>query len=124
MLLVVHASAGLGASAVRLILSNDPCLITPCPPTPPPPTVTTSGAVFPIFVLAVDSSPAPDPTFAGTVSFSSSDPLATLPANYTFQPTDLGRKALLAILRSPGTQTIAITSGGLTPGILTMTVNP
>jgi len=120
-LLLSHLSAA--APSVRLILSNDPCLIIPCPTHPPPPATAASGISFGIYVLA-DSGIAPDPNYSGTVNFSSTDPLATLPASYTFVSTDQGRKGFTAILRTPGTQTITVADpvNNLVPGTLIMTV--
>ena len=49
-----------------------------------------------------------DPTYRGTVHFTSSDPLATLPANYTFTASDAGMHSFngLTILRTPGPKVI------------------
>jgi hypothetical protein len=112
--------------ATRLILSNDQCLAGPCPATHPTwPTWVVAGSPFDLVILAVDDLGAPDDTFTGTVSFSSSDPLADLPSNYTFTPTDGGRKILpSAVLRSLGGQRIAIAdvSGSLQPSSFGLSV--
>jgi predicted outer membrane repeat protein len=47
--------------------------------------------------------------FTGTVSFSSSDVAAVLPANYTFTAADAGFHAFSATLNTLGTQSITIT---------------
>ena len=55
--------------------------------------------------------------YRGTVNFSSSDPLAVLPANYTFTAGDNGVHAFSLTLNSVGTQSITVTdiaSGSLT----------
>jgi alpha-tubulin suppressor-like RCC1 family protein len=49
--------------------------------------------------------------YSGTVSFSSSDVGASLPANYTFTPADAGVKTFTATLREAGTHTLAVTDG-------------
>ena len=62
-------------------------------------------------VLALDSMNAVAATFAGTVTITSSDPLATLPAPYTFVPaTDHGFHYFNIAFGTPGTQTITATS--------------
>src|SRR5262249_19573560 len=51
-----------------------------------------AGTPFDVTVLAEDAGGNIDPTYQGTVHFSSADPYgATLPADYTFQPSDRGR---------------------------------
>jgi subtilisin family serine protease len=47
--------------------------------------------------------------YDGTVRFSSSDPQATLPGNYTFAESDLGAKNFSAVLKTVGTQSITAT---------------
>lgn len=123
--LLVPPTAASAAPAVRLILSNDPCLVMPCPPIHPvPPTTVASGVPFGIYVAAVDGANARDIGYSGTVSFASTDPLASLPSSYTFVPADEGGKGFSAILRTLGNQTITVSdvAGGLVPGTLTMTV--
>ena len=62
-------------------------------------------------VLALDSMNAVAATFAGTVTITSSDPLATLPAPYTFVPAkDHGFHYFNIAFGTPGTQTITATS--------------
>jgi hypothetical protein len=54
----------------------------------------------------------------GTVHFSSSDPLAILPKDYTFTPEGNGGHTLPITFRTPGSQTVTIsdTAGKLLPG--------
>lgn len=55
--------------------------------------------------------------YAGTVHFTSSDPKATLPANYTFTPADAGKHTFSATLKTADTQSITATdtlTGSLT----------
>lgn len=118
----------LGASAepaVRLLISSSPCLIEICPATPPPaPTTAMSGIPFGIYIAAVDGTGGTDTSYLGTVSYSSSDPLATLPASYSFITADRGVKSFSTVLRTSGSQTITVSDPGnnLIPGTLVMTV--
>ncbi len=61
--------------------------------------------------------------YAGTVTFSSSDPLAVLPAPYTFQPGDLGSRLFAAALTTAGNQSLRVTDGVGT-GTLDVTIKP
>jgi hypothetical protein len=54
------------------------------------PITTTAGNRFKITVTAVDGSGNTLTSYTGTVHFSSDDPMATLPSNYTFKSTDHG----------------------------------
>jgi hypothetical protein len=87
----------------------------------------TAGEVFPIFVAAEDAPGFPDPGYTGTVTFSSTDPLATLPGPYTFTPADQGYHLFLkaGILKTVGSQTISVTdsSGVLPTGSWNVTVD-
>jgi len=122
--LLVTAGKASAAPATQLVLSNDFCLIEPCGPHPPPARVATSGVSFEIFVTALDGQFALDFGYLGTISFTSTDPLATLPPSHTFLPKDRGDRAFSAVLRTLGEQTITVTDseGKLVPGILVMTV--
>lgn len=66
------------------------------------PSPTTVGIQGSFTVTAKNSSNITDPACTGTVQFSSSDGLATLPANYTFIPGDNGVKVLFATLNTIG----------------------
>jgi len=68
-----------------------------------------------------------DTAFTGTVSFSSSDPQAVLPYNYTFTSADAGVHTFSATLTTAGTQSITATdtaTPSLTGGEVGITVNP
>jgi hypothetical protein len=87
-----------------------------------------SGVPFNLYVAAflqADGHDAgPDTAYRGTVLFTSTDPLASLPAAYTFGAADGGTKAFSGvILRTAGPQTITGTDpvNGLS-GSLTLTV--
>jgi fibronectin type 3 domain-containing protein len=66
----------------------------------------TAGTAYSFTVSALDSSGNPETGYTGTVTFSSSDRKAALPANYTFTSADAGVHAFFATLRSAGTQSI------------------
>lgn len=69
------------------------------------------GNAFTVTVQALDAYGNTDTHYAGTVHFTSSDPLAVLPANYTFVAADFGRHVFTkgVILKTVGTQTITAT---------------
>src|SRR5439155_13510479 len=53
--------------------------------------------------------------YAGTVHFTSTDPAAILPADYTFTPADGGVKTFGATLRTAGTRALTVTdTAGIT----------
>jgi len=70
-----------------------------------PPSVT-AASPFSFSVTARDPAENTVADYVGTVRFSSSDPLAALPANYTFTPADVGVHAFTATLNTAGTQSI------------------
>src|SRR5262249_55439926 len=67
-----------------------------------------------------------DPTYTGTITFSSSDPLAVLPTNYTFTSADQGVHTFTVTLKRTGPQTIAAidTVTGAMNGLVNVTVTP
>jgi fibronectin type 3 domain-containing protein len=69
-----------------------------------------AGTPFNLFVQAVDGSGNALPNYTGTIHFASSDPAPTLPADYTFQPSDAGRHTFmhLVLTKSPS-QTLTVT---------------
>jgi hypothetical protein len=89
--------------------------------TPPPagrrltlsaPATVSAFAATPVTVSALNGT-ATDPTFLGTVSLSSSsDPLAVLPAAYTFTAADAGVHTFTVTFRHPGSQTLSAGGGG------------
>ena len=124
--LLAQPFSALAAPAVRLIVSNNPCIAEPCPGPVVVPTVVAAGTSFLIFVAAIDDQNSTDPTFTGTVNFASTDSLASLPSSFTFTPANEGstRGGFTTILRTPGNQTITVTdaSGRLLPASFVMTV--
>ncbi|HEX2062632.1 MAG TPA: invasin domain 3-containing protein, partial [Thermoanaerobaculia bacterium] len=69
-----------------------------------------AGEPFSITVTARDSAGNPTSTYLGTVRFTSNATAATLPPNYTFQPSDNGTHTFTAVvLRNIGARTITVT---------------
>jgi photosystem II stability/assembly factor-like uncharacterized protein len=92
--------------------------VTPAASTEP------SGKQFSITVTAEDPFNRPLTTYAGKVHFVSTDHLATLPMDFTFQTADHGTRSVTVTLRTPGSQIIRIsdvTEGAVT-GTTTVTV--
>src|SRR5207249_4586930 len=73
------------------------------------PTTTTAGGSFSVTVTALDANNNPDPTYAGTVHFTTSDGGSgvVLPANYTFTVGDAGTHTFSGVtLVTAGNQTL------------------
>jgi outer membrane protein assembly factor BamB len=94
------------------------------------PTTATAGQAFTATVTAEDALGNPVTTYNGTVHFSSSDPAAALPADYTFTTgtgADNGTHPFQGVaLKTVGTQTITATdtvTGSIT-GSASVTVGP
>jgi hypothetical protein len=90
-------------------------------------TTSQAGAAFTITVTALDASNHPDPTYVGTIHFSStSSPLAILPADYPFQPSDNGRQTFTVTLNRAGLQsvTVADTLKPTVRGSASVTITP
>lgn len=74
------------------------------------PATFTQGTAFNFTVAAQNpNAPGADTSFIGTVHFTSSDPKAVLPADYTFVTTDKGTQSFGATLMASGSQTITVT---------------
>ena len=71
----------------------------------------TAGWTGNITVTARDAHGNTDPTYRGKVHFTSTDPQASLPANYTFTAADAGSHVFVAtvILKTAGTQSVSAT---------------
>jgi hypothetical protein len=68
-----------------------------------------AGTSFTVTVTALDAGNHPDPTYVGTVHFSSTAfPLADLPPDYTFQPGDNGQKTFTVTLKRAGLQSLTV----------------
>jgi hypothetical protein len=68
------------------------------------PTATTAGVAHSFTVTARDAFGNVATGYTGTVAFSSSDPIASLPANYTFTAADAGAHTFTAALKRVGAQ--------------------
>jgi PKD repeat protein len=73
------------------------------------PSPVTAGTAGSFTVTALDSSGHVDTGYTGTVHFTSSDPQATLPADYTFTGNDQGVHTFSATLKTAGTQSLTAT---------------
>jgi hypothetical protein len=90
------------------------------------PSASTAGAAFSITVTALDSSNHPVTNYTGRVHFSSSDPAAGLPADYTFTTADQGQHTFPGVvLKTGGNQTVKAgdTFYASLTGTATVTVN-
>ncbi len=73
------------------------------------PAATTAGQSFVITLTALNALGGADNLFRDVVHFSSTDPQAVLPADYTFVPGDNGKKTFTVTLATAGTQQITVT---------------
>jgi hypothetical protein len=73
------------------------------------PSAITAGAAGTVTVTAESASGGTNTGYAGTVHFTSSDPQAVLPADYTFTTADQGTHTFAVTLDTAGTQSIAVT---------------
>src|SRR5262249_60521183 len=85
----------------------------------------TAGGARPFPVRARDPYGNPATGYAGTVTFTSSDPQAAMPADYTFTSADNGVHTFTATLKTAGTQSLTATDdGGLSGSQSGIVVNP
>jgi hypothetical protein len=73
------------------------------------PSSVTAGSLQSITVRSVDGYGNFSPDYTGTVHFTSSDPQAGLPSDYTFTAADRGTHVFAAVLRTAGTQSVTAT---------------
>jgi hypothetical protein len=73
------------------------------------PSTTTAGVAGSFTVTALNADATVNTGYTGTVHFTSSDPRAVLPADYTFTAADQGVHTFTATLETAGTQSIAAT---------------
>jgi N-acetylneuraminic acid mutarotase len=69
-------------------------------------TGTTAGVPVTFTMIAQDSHNAPVPGYTGTAHFTSSDPQAALPADYTFTAADAGVHIFTSTLKTTGSRTL------------------
>jgi hypothetical protein len=72
------------------------------------PSSTTAGSAFTVLVVAKDAYGNYATGYRGTVHFTSSDPKAVLPANYTFTSSDNGQQFFSITLKKAGTQSLTV----------------
>jgi hypothetical protein len=75
------------------------------------PASTTAGVARSVTVSAFDLAGNPDPTYTGTVHFTSSDAQAGLPTDYTFTAADHGVHTFSVTLDTAGTQSVTAFDG-------------
>jgi uncharacterized delta-60 repeat protein len=105
--------------------------------TPPAPASTLGITGFPSYlnsgqaqtftVTALDAHQNIATGYTGTIHFTSSDPSAGLPADYTFTSADQGVHTFTATLQTTGTQSLTATdtaTGGITGSVTGIQVNP
>jgi hypothetical protein len=78
------------------------------------PSPTTAGQAHAVTVTALDSDGGVMTGYTGTVHFTSSDPQAVLPTDYTFTAADNGTRTFTVTLKTAGTQSISVTDTGPT----------
>ena len=78
------------------------------------PTSTQAGAAFNVTVTAFDPFNNRATAFTGTIQFSTTDPIADTPADYTFVGADQGVRIFQVTLKRAGTQSVSVASVGLT----------
>lgn len=77
------------------------------------PASASAGKEFELSVSALDQNGKLKADYTGTVKFSSSDPLAILPADYAFQLADNGAKTFKIKLKTAGDQEIKVVGDGV-----------
>jgi hypothetical protein len=91
------------------------------------PSPTTAGVASTLTVTALNADGTTDTGYIGTVHFTSSDPQAVPPANYTFTAADQGVHTFTATLKTAGSQSLAATdtaTGSVTGSEPGITVTP
>ena len=96
----------------RWLLCTAVLIVAACTSTAPPPPVTTLAvSVLPCsaVVTAKDGFGNTASGYTGTVHFTSTDPAAVLPPNYTFVSADAGTHTFPVTLKTAGSQTVTAT---------------
>jgi hypothetical protein len=90
------------------------------------PSEVVAGEPFTVTVVALDPAGHTASTFTGTIHFSSTDPDATLPADYTFAPADGGVASFSITLQTEGSQQVVVNDVDITGfrGSTAVTVDP
>src|SRR5438445_3457764 len=120
LVLLILAASGMAQDSMRQVVQPYLSAEFPCQSNVPPCNLplTPAGAPLQLVVFATPGS------FTGTVSFTSSDPRATLPSPYTFTTTDQGLARFTVILRSFGLQVVTVSDslGTYASGTASITV--
>ncbi len=83
-----------------------------------------AGVPFDVTVRILDSQGYVVKGYSGTVSFTSSDPNATLPSPYTYLPLiDQGSRTFVVTLKTAGTTTVTVTATSVASPSYVFTVN-
>jgi uncharacterized repeat protein (TIGR03803 family) len=91
------------------------------------PSSISAGTAGTFTVTALNANGTVNTNYTGTVHFTSSDPQAVLPANYTFTAADQGVHTFTATLKTAGSQSITATdtsNGSIIGSEPSITVNP
>jgi hypothetical protein len=102
----VTASVGGVGTPASFSLTNTPDVASRLLITAP--LTATPGSSFSFTVTAVDQYGNIATGYRGTVAFASTDPRASLPANYTFLPSDNGVRSFQATFNTVGSQTLRV----------------
>jgi hypothetical protein len=104
----VSVSAGGANASAKFSLTNQAGAATQFRVVPS--TITpTAGVAFSLAVTALDAFGNQVGAYRGTVHFTSSDPAALLPADYTFTSKDQGRHTFTVTLNTVGPETVTAT---------------
>jgi hypothetical protein len=113
---------------------SDDAFVAKIDPAPSPsfavngfPSPVTAGVAGTITVAARDVNGVANTTYTGTVHFTSSDPQAVLPADYTFTAADAGIHTFSATLKTAGSRSISVsdvTIGNMKGGQSGINVQP
>jgi hypothetical protein len=107
--LTFTAGNGVGADAVQsFTLTVAPAAVSTFTVTGLP---VSAGVAGQVTVTAQDRFANTVTSYSGTIHFVSSDPLALLPADYTFNGTDAGRHTFSLMLRTAGNQSVRVQDG-------------
>lgn len=88
------------------------------------PTARVAGQAGTFTVTAIDAAGKAVTSYTGRVHFTSSDPQALLPADFTFLAADKGAHTFVAALATAGTQSITATAGAVTGSETGIVVSP
>ena len=84
----------------------------------------TAGTPASITVTAMGANGASASAYVGTVHFTSSDPQAGLPADYTFTPADNGSHTFNLTFFTAGNQSFKVSAAGMPDALAGVTVSP